>query len=202
MPNYTPIFSKEELGTFIYDLHSKLRAGLRSVTGVLYLVLTLVGVAWASYAIPAINGSDTSAETLGIYVIGVLIAVTLDSFVYLVNQGGSSESNSNGRVIAGICFGIGFLLIVWASFLSIAVQPEAVPNTASLKDTAMASAAGVTGTVTAVTDQKRWRWGAHAFLILILLIAILMSLILTGIDTGLPKISSIQRDVDALKDKV
>jgi len=45
----------------------------------IYLVIILVGGGAATWLIPFINSSETSAETLGIYVIGILIAVFADA---------------------------------------------------------------------------------------------------------------------------
>ena len=80
----------------------------------LYLAIVVVGVAFATWAIPAMNSSETSAETLGIYVIGILIAVFADS-LFLWKK-------SKDDVIAETVAVVSFLLCLLAGFLSVKEQ--------------------------------------------------------------------------------
>lgn len=110
----------------------------------LYLVIVLVGVAVATWLIPFVNSSETSAETLGIYVIGILVAVFADS-LFLWKK-------SKDDLIAETMISLSFILCFVVGFLSIKEQFQ--------------TADGVIG--------KRWRAYSECFLYLILAISILM----------------------------
>jgi hypothetical protein len=190
MTKLAPLFSKEELSLFGYELYSKFRSGVRAVPSFLYLACTLLGVGWASYAIPAINKSEISAETLGIYVIGVVISVTLDALLILIAQKGDIDGNSNGRAIAALFWVLGIVLTVWASFLSISPGDALAPTV------------GIpAASLTHIEAHKKWHWGAEFFLCFILFVSIAMSLILAGFDSDQPTIGSLERDPNAIKDR-
>ena len=110
----------------------------------LYLAIVLVGVAAATGVITAINASETSPETLGVYVIGILIAVFADA-LFLWKK-------SKDDVIAETIIIVSFVLSFVVGFLSVKEQFHA-PD-------------GAIG--------KRWRPYGEVILYLILLIAILM----------------------------
>lgn len=110
----------------------------------LYLAIVLAGGAAATWFIPSINSSETSAETFGIYVIGILIAVFADA-LFLWKK-------SKDDVIAETIIVVSFVLSLVVGFLSVKEQfhtPEGVPG-------------------------KRWRSYGELCIFLILLISILM----------------------------
>jgi vacuolar-type H+-ATPase subunit I/STV1 len=49
--------------------------GLFSGPGMLYMALVVVTCGWATYYLPTINGTHTSPETLGVYVISLLVTL-------------------------------------------------------------------------------------------------------------------------------
>lgn len=110
----------------------------------LYLVIVVVGVAVATWLVPSINASETSPETLGIYVIGILIAVFADA-LFLWKK-------AKDDVIAETIAAVSFVLCFVVGFLSLKEQfhaPGALPI-------------------------KRWRPYGEAALYVILAVSILM----------------------------
>lgn len=176
MPRNIQIFTNEEISLFFFELKSKFRSGLRSPAGFLYISLTLIGVAWASWGIPSINNSETSPETFGIYVIGFLVTVMLDAIITWKKKG---NDNPYEQAIAGLFIVFSMLLAIGASALSlksIHIEPDK-------------------------TRVEAWKYGATPFLFIILICAITMSLVLTGIDPKLPPIGSLDTPVNAIRDR-
>ena len=77
----------------------------------LYLVIVVVGVAVATWLIPFINSSETSPETLGIYVIGILIAVFADALFLWKKSKDDAIAETIAAVSFALCFCVGFLSI-------------------------------------------------------------------------------------------
>lgn len=169
-------FSREELTLFRIELQSKFWGGVRSKTGALYTVLTLIGIGWASWAIPSLNESETSPETFGIYVIGFLITVMLDAIITWKKSGVGNESE---EAIAGFFIAVSLVLIIVTSYLSLK-SFHIEPNKMRV---------GV------------WKSYSTPLLFFVLVVTIIISLILTGIDHDLLKIGSVDRDVNALRDR-
>jgi len=109
-------FTREELVSFRLELQSKFWGGVRSLTGVIYIAFTFVGIGLASLLIPTYNESEISPETFGIYLIGFLITVMLDAMLAWKKSG---VENENEQAIAGIFMMISFLLIICTSLLSV-----------------------------------------------------------------------------------
>lgn len=189
-----PLIERDELQYFWYELRSKFRSGMRGIPSVLYLFFTLIGVGLASWLIPKMNGSEISAETLGIYVIGFLVSVWLDALLILIAQKGGADNNRYEREIATLFLVVSVLLTLWAWFLSLHVD---TPVAAGGGGTHQAGEPSASGQV----SEHHWRWGAEIFLGLILIASLIMSLILAGIDSEQPGFGSLQLDVDAIKDK-
>ena len=141
----------------------------------MYITFTLIGVAWATWGIPSINKSDTTPETLGVYVIGFLVTVLLDALISWKKNGDDKKYEQAISVV----FMVGSLaLIVWASFLS-------------LKSTVVIDSN--------VTEQ--WKMFAAPFLLLIFSLAILMSLVLTGIDPKIVSIGALDTPLGQLRNR-
>jgi hypothetical protein len=109
-----------------------------------YFVIVGLGVAAATWTIPSINGSETHAETLGIYVIGILVSVFADA-LFLWKK-------SKDDVIAESIAIVSCFLVVGAAYLSVK------------EDFYIAGG----------TPSKRWRHYAEFWLYLILMLSILM----------------------------
>lgn len=180
MAGKAPIFTREEMSLFLYELKSKFRDGIRSSAGFLYISLTLIGLAWASWGIPSLNYSETSPETLGIYVIGFLISVMLDAMVTWKKKG---SENPYEQAIAVIFMVTSLLLVILASVFSLKTfHLEIVP--------------------TKVSEWKgEWKTGATAILAFSLCCAISMSLVLTGIDPKLPAIGPLDNPLTDVSDR-
>lgn len=173
----TPIFTKEELRRFFEELWTKFRYGVRSPEGMLYTTITLIGVGWASWTIPAINNSELSPETLGIYVIGFLLSVTLDAAMIAWKYKGS---NTNYETAILVVVGLGtFILIIASSYFAIK------PLNVDLKP----------------PQREDWRWGATPSLLLILMCAIIASLIVSGMDTKPPEIGPLDNPITDLTNR-
>lgn len=177
--------TKAELSLFWFELSSKFWGGFRTINSLLYLFFTLMGVGIASWGIPVANGSEISPETLGIYVIGFLIAVGLDALYVLISPKAGSGNNSLERVIAGLFTMFAALLTIWAWYLSTTITlPESRAVTGSVHETV-----------------KQWRFAANYWLSLTLGIGILMSITIAGIDPNSPDFASTSRDLNAITDK-
>lgn len=156
------IFTREELNLFWFELVSRFRSGVRSPAGFLYVSFTLIGVAWASWGIPWLNRAETSPETLGIYVIGFLITVLLDALITWKKKG---NDNPYEQAIAAIFLVISLLLVIFSSYLSVKnFKLELNPPRE-------------------VGAWKRW---AQPLLYTCLTCAVIMSLVLSGIDPKVP----------------
>lgn len=169
-------FSREEIALFGQELKSKFWGGVRSPTGFLYIALTFIGVGWASWAIPTLNESETSPETLGIYVIGFLITVMLDSVIAWKKSGVGSEFE---QAIAAIFMVISLLLIIGSSIFALK-------------------------TFSVSSDKVRigeWKFGSSPLLLVVLIFTILMSLVLTGIDHELLRIGSTDKSIHELQNR-
>lgn len=202
MSKLPPIWTGEEIASFVLDLHSKFRAGMRNISSIFYTIFTLVGVAWASFAIPSINKSEINPETIGIYVIGVLITVTLDAILYFIDKRDGASSPNNERNIAGLACCLSFLLIIAASILSTAVQPEPLTSGAAASTIVATSNGAAHANISNHAETtKHWRDHAEIFLFLILIISIIISLVLAGIDTDPLKVGSVSRSIDSIADK-
>jgi hypothetical protein len=191
-----PLIEQAELEFFWYELKSKFRSGMRGIPSILYLFFTLLGVGLASWLIPSMNGSEISAETLGIYVIGFLVSVWLDALLILISQKGDGDKNHYEREIAAMFLVFSVVLTLWAWYLSLHAPAEIVSAVPAAIVPGSAH-----GTMTPIAEHKKWRWGAEYFLGFILLGSLAMSLILAGIDSEQPGFGSLERNVDAIKDK-
>lgn len=152
------IITEEDWNLFKIELKSKLRAGIRTPINILYIFMTLIGVGWASWAIPVMNKSSITPETIGIYVIGFLITVGLDALLVFKRTG---DENRIGQTISVLIMIFSVILIMISSILSLKSYPESSSPDAD----------GV------------WRCSAYFLLPIFLAFAILMSLVLTGFDT-------------------
>jgi CDP-diglyceride synthetase len=121
----------------------------------IYSAIVFVGIAAASWFIPFINSADTSAETLGIYVIGILIAVFADSLFLW--------KNSTHDDIAETIIVTSFLLCLLVGYFSVKV-----PFINSEGETV-----------------KRFRSYSEFFIFLILIISILMWAMINAVDPRL-----------------
>jgi hypothetical protein len=162
-----PIFTRHEIDSFLFELRSKFRSGIRSVTGIFYILMTLVGVGWASWEIPILNNNETSPETLGIYVIGFLVTVGLDALLTWKRTG---DDNRYEQAIATAFMALSAIFLIVASILSIKTHGS-------------------------------WRCSAEPLLGIILIIAIGMSLVLTGFDSSLPPLGPLDVPVDDINDR-
>ena len=169
-------FSREELTSFLLELKSKFWGGVRSLTGVIYIAFTFVGIGLASLIIPSYNESEISPETFGIYVIGFLITVMLDAMLAWKKSG---VDNENEQAIAGIFMMISFLLIIFTSLLSV-------------KSFHLDSNK---------TRVGEWKGYAPFLLTVVFVLTIAMSLVLAGIDHELLKIGSVDRSVEDIRDR-
>lgn len=153
------IFTKSEIKAFKFELNSKFVAGIRSSFGVFYIFVVGAGVALASFYIPAWNGSHISPETLGIYVIGILIAVMADSFILMMK---SYRDKKNVEFAIAVLFTLFSLILIFLATLL------------STKDSFLDDSKHV------LTDW--WSW-SNEVLGFLLVISVVMSLILTGYDS-------------------
>lgn len=176
MPESPPIFTREEIKLFSYELKAKFRSGIRSPIGPLYIFLMLFGIGLTTLGIPIYNESEISPETFGIYVIGFLVTVALDAMVIWKKTG---NDNQNEQAIAVIFIVISSVLIVFSSLLSIKTFHLAEDK----------------------TRVGEWKSYGSCFLSFIFLITIVMFLILTGIDSQVPKIGSLEEPVTAIRDR-
>lgn len=163
MAERQPLFSPDERRVFFDEMWAKFRNGLRS-SGFLYVAVTAIGVGWASFGIPSINNSEISPETLGIYVIGFLISVMLDSFI-VAWRNRTSISTTESNILGVLSVGA-LLLTCWASYLAIKNIDVALDP----------------------PQRDGWKYGATPLLIIILTLAICMSLIVSGMDSAVLKI--------------
>lgn len=168
----TPIFSKEERQSYWDELCLKFRSGVRSAEGVVYIVVTLVAVAWASWGIPSINNSETSPETLGIFVIGLLISVMLDALIVAWKHKSLNSSYETAVLVtAGLS---SFIMIVFASYFSIKpLNLEVTPH-----------------------QREGWKEFAMPALLFFLAVSIVLSLIVSGMDSSKLNISAIDSPVE------
>jgi hypothetical protein len=169
-------FSSEEIALFRMELASKFWGGMRSPAGVIYIAITLLGVGWASWTIPYLNDSETSPETLGIYVIGFLITVMLDSIIAWKKSGVGGKYE---EAIAGIFMVISLFLIMLSSLFAIKsfhVTPEKV-------------------------RVGEWRSWSTSILFLALGVTIYMSLVLAGIDHEQLKIGSADKPIGEVRNR-
>lgn len=170
------LFTKDELSAFSAEFGSKLRAGVRSPTGILYSCLVLAGVGCASFAIPVWNEAAITPETLGIYVVGILVTVMADGLM-IWKKGG--DENPKEQAIA--------VLVIIVSLFSLIL--------ATLFSTKSSS----------IVDTKRvigdWHTAANYVLGLLLILSIAMTLVLTGFDAQPPSIRPIDRPTSDLTDK-
>lgn len=170
------LFTKDELSVFSTELGSKFRAGVRSPTGILYSCFVFVGVGWASFAIPVWNGSNITPETLGIYVVGILVTVMADGL--MVWKKGSDE-NRYEQAIAVLVTTLSLVSLVLASLFS--------TKSSHVEDSRL------------VLDD--WRYLANPVLIFLLILATTMSLVLTGFDSKPLHIGAIDRPTAELNDR-
>ena len=171
------LFTRDEVKAFFDEFGSKLRAGVRSPTGLVYSVFVLGGVGWASFAIPVWNGSVITPETLGIYVVGILVTVMADGL--MIWRKGSDE-NRYEQAIAVSVIVLSVILLFLASLFSTKSSH--------------------------VEDSKRvledWRCLANPALITLLILATTMSLVLTGFDPSPPSIGALDRPTGEIKDRI
>jgi len=168
------IYTKSEWNAFFTGCGSKFRAGMRSPSGMLYIGLVLGGVAWASFAIPNLNAGETTPETLGIYVIGILVTVIADALMILI-KGGDQNPLEQGIAVAVVIIALGALML--ASLFSL--RSSHFENSTKI--------------------LHGWRCLADQVLFLLLAISIALTLLITGFDSKLPN-SVIDRPVSAVKD--
>jgi len=170
------IFTREEIKIFLIELKSKFRGGVRSPVGVVYIVFMVISMGWASFGIPFSNESEISPESLGIYVIGFLVTVLLDATVIWKRTG---NDNPTEQTIAGIFMMVSVILISWASYLSIK-SFHVEPNK---------------------TRVGTWKNFAMPSLFIIFIVSILMSLVLTGLDSQAPEIGSLDTSLNTVRDR-
>ncbi|VTU38504.1 hypothetical protein [Variovorax sp. PBL-E5] len=174
MAQRQPIFTHEEVKLFFYELSAKFRDGVRSPDAFLYVVFTLVGVGWATLAIPKINSSHTSPETVGVYVIGILVTVLLDGMLTWKSKGGD---NKYGHAIAVLCMCVSLLLIVVVSYFSANKSPPTAPG-----------------------GEPIWKACSYPVLCASFVLSVLMALVLAGFEAGPPAVGPLDRSLNAVED--
>ncbi len=170
------IFTTAEMKAFCQELKSKLVAGIRAPFGVLYLFIVLGGVALASFKIPEWNGTELSPETLGIYVIGILVAVLADSIMMMFK---SYRDDKLMEVAVAVVITLTSLLLIYLATIF------------SMKSSHLEDSKHILGD---------WRPHAKSMLALLLFAAVLMSLILTGYDSKID-ISALDRPPAEVADR-
>lgn len=170
------LFTPAERSAFFLELILKFRAGVRSRSGLLYSVFVFVGVGWASFAIPAWNGSETTPETLGIYVIGILITVIADGLIILIK--GSDENRLEQAIAVAVTI-VSIISLVLASVFS--TKSSHVEDSARM--------------------LEDWRCLANQALVVLLVLATTMSLVLTGFDPKLPPNRALDTPTTDLQDR-
>lgn len=169
------LYTADERKAFYFEFGSKLSAGLHSASAVLYSFLVLGGVAWASFAIPNWNAGETTPETLGIYVMGILITVFADALMILIK--GGDNNRIEGAIAVAVAI-LAFTALVAASFFSI--RPSKMENSLRM--------------------MGEWRAFSNAVLFFLLAFAVTMSLVLTGFDAKLPPNGALDKPVTEVKD--
>jgi hypothetical protein len=151
------LFTNNELKLFKFEIKSKFRAGIRTPVNILYIFMAIIGIGWASWAIPVINKGSITPETIGIYVISFLITVGLDALLIFKKIG---DENKIGQTISILIMILSILLIILSSTLSLKSFPE--ENT--------------------IKPIGTWKCYAYFILPMVLTISILMSIVLKGFD--------------------
>ena len=175
MAQSQPFFTQNEIDGFVFEFRAKFRDGVRSADGWLYVFLTLMGVAWATWAIPAFNNSHTSPETFGVYAIGFLVTLLLDALLTWKKKG---DSNRYEQAIAVVSICTAFTLIVLVSYFSVGVATQAAPGATPI-----------------------WKTGAYPVLICSFIASVVMALVLTGFETSPPKVGPLDLSVSAVEDR-
>ena len=166
-------FTLEELNDLWNYTKSRFWDGIRSDTGLIYVAATVLGVGWATWGIPLINGSETSPETLGIYVIGILFTVLLDSMV-LWKKRSPEDGNEFAIGMLGMLFS-GAMIIISSRF---SVKFSGIKN-----------------------EERNWSDHSYWVLYLIFFISILISIVLTGIDPDKSPIASVDTPISNIKNR-
>lgn len=169
------IFSRNDFQLFWFELKSKFRGGVRSPDALLYVMLTPMGIGWASFAIPAINRTHFSPETLGIYVIGFLVTLLLDALLIWKKSG---PENGYEWAIAVLSIIAAVALIMVVSYFSVSAGYPNSPGADSV-----------------------WRDGAYPVLWLSFLASVLMTLVISGFDAGAPPVGPLDTPVEAVEDR-
>lgn len=168
------LFTRDEVQLFLFEVLSKFRDGIRSPDALLYIVVTLCGVAGATWMIPAFNRTHTSPETFGIYVIGFLVTLFLDA-MFTWKKGSEKPYE---QAIAVLCACAAFVMIFIAARFSVARDwtdpPEAEPI---------------------------WRSGAYFALWTCFILTVLMSLIVSGFEAKPPRVSPLDVSVEAVESR-
>lgn len=172
MTQWEPLWTKDEIKGFGFELSAKLRDGIRSGDGMLYVFLTLVGVAWATWAIPAINSNHTSPETFGVYAIGFLVTVLLDALLTWKKRG---DGNKYEQAIAVVCICIAISLIILVSNYSVGIPVQGPPG------------------------SLNWKPYAYPILIASFVASIVMALVLTGFEASSPPVGPLDLPVEAVE---
>ena len=174
MAQKQPIFTRDEVDFFCSELQKKFRYGVRSADTILYVFITLVGVGWATYAIPAINSSHISPETLGVYVIGFLVTLGLDATFTWRKK---NEENKYELAIAALCMCIALLLIIVVSYFSVVASPSQTP-----------------------LKEAVWKPGSYVVIWICFITSALMALLISGLDGAPPSVGPLDVSIDAVKD--
>ena len=175
-------FRDNEIVEFCDHVWGKFRGGVRTPIGLIYGFATLVGVGWATWGIPAINGSHISPETLGIYVIGFLITVLLDAGVTLAKKLREEEDFGYDTAATVMCFILSIALVIWASYLSIRADHVPLPSPSP-------------------PIEPKWKFAAYPLLAFILSLAVLMWFVLSGIDPKGPTIGPLDKSPGAVRNR-
>lgn len=149
--NILPIHLQIE--KYFKGLWSACMVGLMSGPGILYLVLTAGGVGWISYFLPTINGSEKSPETLGVYVIGLVISLFAEAMFEW--KKGKADSLSETVMVCAVIFGLSAFLL--------STKASVVDSHGSM--------------------QKDWHANAQLWLCFVLFLTILLWLALNPIQT-------------------
>lgn len=175
MAQRQPIFTRDEVELFGFELRTKFRDGVRSPDALVYVLLTLIGVGWATYAIPAINSSHISPETLGVYVIGFLVTLCLDATFTWKKKNGE---NKYEQAIAALCMCAALVLIIFVSYFSVVSSPSEPPSKDAI-----------------------WKTGAYVVIWLCFIASVLMALVISGFDAGTPPVGPLDISLDAVEDR-
>lgn len=173
-----PLFTSNEWKGFWDEIWSKFVDGIRATGAKLSLVITACGIAAVTWGLPHLNRSDTSPETLGIYVLGFIIPLFCEAFLLVKDENRSFD----GAVAEWTCI---FLFVLWTLAFWLSLKTN-FPQPAT----------------DAPHSKSEWRWGASGFLLFLLVLSLFFSFVVTGFDQKkAPKIPVLDEKPQELHDR-